>query len=100
MKAMESYIAKQQDSENMTNVMVSIVEQKNGNKTQLLTFFNSQHISFEDVNIGIKETLSGDCDNIAVQNQLYMCKNGVFDFFTEYKKQPLQAVKVANGSVA
>lgn len=60
----------------MTRVFVSEIELENGSKTNMLSFFDSNTVGFEEMFIGIKRTLFETENAKSLKSELFQFDNG------------------------
>jgi hypothetical protein len=67
-----------------SNAIISEIELKNGQRTQVVVIFNNSEVNFEEMNVGIKTTMSR-CMNVGrSKNTFCSIKNGMLKPFAMF----------------
>lgn len=73
---------------NLNKAYVTEIVLNDGTKTQMVTFFNTSELNFEEVNIGIRTTVMRCYNTIRMKNTLCRLQNGIvkpYIFYEEYE---------------
>lgn len=72
------------------NALITNVKMKDGSFSQIVTLFNNEEISFEEVNIGVNRTLEHISDAYSMQSDMCHNKNGKAELFAKYPEKIIE----------